>query len=154
MILDEMQEVRSSTTALARLCERLSAGTRWMVSGTPLFDGIDDLNGELNFLGIWPFCTFCPLPITFHARLYIQIHPTHDPCLSFFSLLSPFFSRSLSLSLALCVCVVGCGPWRFSIYLLQHCAMRKTASGNSRSVVRGSAEKRLFSISWICCCVG
>ena len=26
-----------------------------MVSGTPLYDGIDDLNGELNFLQIWPF---------------------------------------------------------------------------------------------------
>jgi hypothetical protein len=51
----QMQEVRSSTTALARLCERLSAGCRWMVSGTPLFDGIDDLNGELHFLGVWPF---------------------------------------------------------------------------------------------------
>ena len=55
VVLDEMQEVRSSTTALARLCEKLSATTRWMVSGTPLYEGIDDLNGELNFLQIWPF---------------------------------------------------------------------------------------------------
>eukprot|EP01043_Picozoa_sp_COSAG02_P051506 COSAG02_NODE_5428_length_4337_cov_4.818079_2_plen_1315_part_01 len=55
IVLDEMQEVRSSTTALARLCEKLSASTRWMVSGTPLYEGLDDLNGELNFLQIWPF---------------------------------------------------------------------------------------------------
>ena len=55
IVLDEMQEVRSSTTQLALLCERLSASTRWMVSGTPLYDSIDDLNGELNFLKIWPF---------------------------------------------------------------------------------------------------
>merc|ERR1712166_549081 len=27
-----------------------------MISGTPIFDGIDDLNGELNFLGVQPFC--------------------------------------------------------------------------------------------------
>ena len=27
-----------------------------MVSGTPLHGGADDLNGELDFLGVWPFC--------------------------------------------------------------------------------------------------
>ena len=27
-----------------------------MVSGTPLHGGVDDLNGELDFLGVWPFC--------------------------------------------------------------------------------------------------
>ena len=27
-----------------------------MVSGTPLHAGVDDLNGELAFLGVWPFC--------------------------------------------------------------------------------------------------
>ena len=36
----------------------LSARARWMVSGTPLFSGLDDLNGELNFLGVIPFS--CP----------------------------------------------------------------------------------------------
>jgi hypothetical protein len=55
VVLDEMQEIRSSTTVLAKQCERLSASTRWMVSGTPLYDGIDDLNGELHFLNVWPF---------------------------------------------------------------------------------------------------
>ena len=58
--LDEMQELRSSTTAVAKMCEALSADARWMVSGTPLYTSgsIDDLNGELNFLGVIPFC--CP----------------------------------------------------------------------------------------------
>ena len=39
------------------MCEALSADARWMVSGTPLYNtvGVDDLNGELNFLGIIPF---------------------------------------------------------------------------------------------------
>lgn len=53
--LDECQEIRSSTTRLAALCERLHARRRWIVSGTPLYDSIDDLNGELSFLGVWPF---------------------------------------------------------------------------------------------------
>ena len=51
-----MQEIRSSTTQLARLCEKLSAESRLMISGTPLYTSIDDLNGELNFLGVYPFC--------------------------------------------------------------------------------------------------
>ncbi|KAK3270310.1 hypothetical protein CYMTET_21287 [Cymbomonas tetramitiformis] len=54
--LDEMQEIRSSGTRVAQLCEKLAAEARWMVSGTPLYTGIDDLNGELNFLGVIPFC--------------------------------------------------------------------------------------------------
>jgi len=55
VVLDEMQEVRSSTTELARKCERLHGGLRWMVSGTPLYDKISDLQGELNFLRVSPF---------------------------------------------------------------------------------------------------
>lgn len=56
--LDEMQEIRSSTTSLARMCRDLSARSRWMISGTPIYTGIDDIHGELNFLGIIPFS--CP----------------------------------------------------------------------------------------------
>jgi SNF2-related domain len=55
IVLDEMQEIRSSTTAIAKTCERLDCNRRWMLSGTPLFDGIDDLRGELNFLRLEPF---------------------------------------------------------------------------------------------------
>jgi hypothetical protein len=54
-VLDEMQEVRSSTTELARKCERLCSPRRWMVSGTPLYDKISDLQGELYFLRVSPF---------------------------------------------------------------------------------------------------
>eukprot|EP00941_MAST-03F_sp_MAST-3F-sp1_P005034 g5034.t1 len=58
VVLDEMQEIRSSTTELAVACRNLSPGhaSRWMVSGTPLFSGIKDLNGELAFLQVLPFC--------------------------------------------------------------------------------------------------
>ena len=48
--------VRSSTTQLAVACRCLVADFQWMVSGTPLHGGVDDLNGELAFLGVWPFC--------------------------------------------------------------------------------------------------
>jgi len=53
--LDEMQEVRSSTTQLAKKCEKMPASFRWMISGTPIFRDVNDLNGELHFLGVWPF---------------------------------------------------------------------------------------------------
>jgi hypothetical protein len=55
IVLDEMQEVRSSTTKIARMCETLKSDRRWMISGTPLFEGIEDLKGELNFLHLEPF---------------------------------------------------------------------------------------------------
>jgi E3 ubiquitin-protein ligase SHPRH len=47
--------IRSSTTALAKTCAALLAERRWMVSGTPLHSSINDLNGELQFLSVWPF---------------------------------------------------------------------------------------------------
>ena len=56
VVLDEMQEIRSSTTDHARACEKILCDCRWMVSGTPLYTSIDDLNGELAFLGVLPFC--------------------------------------------------------------------------------------------------
>ena len=55
VVLDEMQEIRSSTTKIAKNCDNLYCQRRWMVSGTPLFDGIDDLRGELNFLQLEPY---------------------------------------------------------------------------------------------------
>jgi len=55
IVLDECQMVRSSTTSLAKACRALKGNRRWMVSGTPLHSSVDDLNGELLFLGVWPF---------------------------------------------------------------------------------------------------
>ena len=55
IVLDECQEVRSNTTSLARTAAALKADHRWMVSGTPMHTGVNDLNGELMFLGVWPF---------------------------------------------------------------------------------------------------
>jgi len=55
VVLDEMQEIRSSTTQIAKNCETLKCNRRWMLSGTPIFQGIQDLSGELNFLRLEPF---------------------------------------------------------------------------------------------------
>jgi SNF2 family DNA or RNA helicase len=55
IVLDEMQEIRSSTSKIAKSCENLKARRRWMLSGTPLFEGIQDFLGEFNFLKLEPF---------------------------------------------------------------------------------------------------
>jgi superfamily II DNA or RNA helicase len=55
VVLDEMQEIRSSTTSIATNCEELECERRWMLSGTPLFEGVDDFRGELCFLRLEPF---------------------------------------------------------------------------------------------------
>lgn len=55
IVLDEMQELRSSTTKLAHNCQDLNGRRRWMLSGTPLFESIEDFRGELCFLGLEPF---------------------------------------------------------------------------------------------------
>jgi SNF2-related domain len=55
IVLDEMQEICKLTTAIAKTCDRLQCSHHWMLSGTPLFEGIKDLCGELNFLHLEPF---------------------------------------------------------------------------------------------------
>ena len=55
VVLDEQQEIRSSTTKIAQNCESLNCQRRWMLSGTPIFEGVEDLKGELNFLRLTPF---------------------------------------------------------------------------------------------------
>lgn len=55
IVLDEMQMVASPNTLLSKRCAALSGDLRWMVSGTPLSESIDDLNGELRFLRVLPF---------------------------------------------------------------------------------------------------
>ena len=47
--------VREATTNLAKSCTDLASVHRWMISGTPLTTSIGDLNGELQFLRVWPF---------------------------------------------------------------------------------------------------
>jgi SNF2 family DNA or RNA helicase len=53
--VDEMQELRSDKSSVAKNIEDLNCDRRWMVSGSPLFDGLSDLRGELAFLRLVPF---------------------------------------------------------------------------------------------------
>ena len=55
VVLDEMQEIRSWTTTISKGCQRLQCNRRWMLSGTPITQSIDDFRGELCFLGLEPF---------------------------------------------------------------------------------------------------
>jgi hypothetical protein len=55
VVLDEMQEIRSHTSSISKNCNALIANRRWMLSGTPLFEGFSDLRGELCFLRLDPF---------------------------------------------------------------------------------------------------
>lgn len=77
IVLDEMQEIRSSTTMIAKSCDKLLGTCRWMLSGTPLFDGIEDLKGELNFLSLEPYAAksedgFFDFSITNHWTRHSQ----------------------------------------------------------------------------------
>ena len=47
--------IKEATTGLAKSCRDLCAEHRWMISGTPLCNRVEDLNGELQFLRVWPF---------------------------------------------------------------------------------------------------
>ena len=73
--LDECQMVREATTNLAKACRDLVSTHRWMISGTPLTTKIDDLNGELQFLRVWPFSLQArgPRHIPIHIREIRQI---------------------------------------------------------------------------------
>lgn len=44
-----------NTRQVARMAAALQATHRWMVSGTPIEASVDDVHGELQFLGIQPF---------------------------------------------------------------------------------------------------
>jgi hypothetical protein len=79
VVLDEMQEIRSSTTELAKTCRGLQSKFRWMVSGTPLFTGVEDLNGELAFLGVQPFCLHDNVDGFWGRRIQEPLHDTSHP---------------------------------------------------------------------------
>ena len=51
VVLDEAQEVESSTAKAAAMARLLPAVHRWAVSGTPVSRGLEDLQGLFEFLG-------------------------------------------------------------------------------------------------------
>ena len=97
VVVDECQEVRGGSTAgVARAAAALCATkARWMVSGTPLFSGVDDLHGELLFLSVWPFSLtndgFWEAKSVQHTR---DPPSSHHLLLHSHSLSQPFHRRS------------------------------------------------------------
>lgn len=73
----DRQEIRSSTTKIAKNCDGLTCHRRWLVSGTPIFEGISDLKGELNFLRLEPYAAkledgFFDFSITNHWNMHSE----------------------------------------------------------------------------------
>ena len=55
MVVDECQFLKNDTAVIARACSSIDVTHVWMLSGTPLTNKLDDLQGELSLLRIWPF---------------------------------------------------------------------------------------------------
>eukprot|EP00178_Gracilaria_changii_P003779 TRINITY_DN1570_c0_g1_i1.p1 TRINITY_DN1570_c0_g1~~TRINITY_DN1570_c0_g1_i1.p1 ORF type:complete len:1239 (+),score=192.08 TRINITY_DN1570_c0_g1_i1:276-3992(+) len=55
VILDEAQHTRRSSAQIARDVFNLRSNTRFLMTGTPVVNSLDDFKGELATLKIWPF---------------------------------------------------------------------------------------------------
>lgn len=55
LILDEAQVTRRSTAQIARDVFNLRSESRFLMTGTPFVNTINDLKGQLAFLRVWPF---------------------------------------------------------------------------------------------------
>jgi E3 ubiquitin-protein ligase SHPRH len=55
MVIDECQFVKNDTNVLAKAAAEVSVTSVWMLSGTPLTTKLEDLQGELTLLRVWPF---------------------------------------------------------------------------------------------------
>jgi len=56
VVLDESQKVQTPSTVIARSCVELSRVHSWLMSGTPVGNVVEDLLGQLLFLGVEPYC--------------------------------------------------------------------------------------------------
>lgn len=62
VVLDEAQSIKNHRTQVARACWGLRAKRRWLLSGTPIQNSIDDLFSYFRFLRYEPYSaypTFC-----------------------------------------------------------------------------------------------
>ncbi|KAI9034439.1 SNF2 family N-terminal domain-containing protein [Hyaloraphidium curvatum] len=57
VVLDEGHNVRTHGTQQSQACAAVQAERRWIVSGTPIQNGVDDVYGLIRFLGLQPFNT-------------------------------------------------------------------------------------------------
>ena len=54
-MVDEIQFVRNDTSQIARAMHSLTSTHIWMLSGTPFTKNIDEMQGVLSLLRLWPF---------------------------------------------------------------------------------------------------
>lgn len=55
IILDESQVSRRSATTIAADLFNLKSGSRFLMTGTPFVNSLDDLKGQMAILRLWPF---------------------------------------------------------------------------------------------------
>lgn len=55
VVLDEGHNIRTHSTQQSQACANVVAERRWVISGTPLQNGVDDVFGLIKFLGLEPF---------------------------------------------------------------------------------------------------
>ena len=85
VVLDESQRVpkpagaASAMTAIAKACQDLSRTHSWCMSGTPVGSVVDDLIGQLIFLGIEPYCSRGDNGDAFWEREVSARWKAHDP---------------------------------------------------------------------------
>ena len=56
VILDEAHCIKNPTTAVSKGCCALKGGKRWVVTGTPIQNSLQDVYGLLKFLKHEPWC--------------------------------------------------------------------------------------------------
>jgi SNF2 family DNA or RNA helicase len=54
IVLDEAHMAKSATTTQSKACHELRSARRWACTGTPMGADINDLHGQLKFLGAYP----------------------------------------------------------------------------------------------------
>ncbi|EPX72722.1 ubiquitin-protein ligase E3 [Schizosaccharomyces octosporus yFS286] len=58
VILDEGHSIKNPSSKTAKACYAISAQNRWVITGTPIVNKLDDLYSIIKFLQIEPWCNY------------------------------------------------------------------------------------------------
>ncbi|WBW74617.1 ATP-dependent chromatin remodeller/ubiquitin-protein ligase E3 Rad8 [Schizosaccharomyces osmophilus] len=58
VILDEGHSIKNPSSKTAKACYAISAQNRWVITGTPIVNKLDDLYSMIKFLQIEPWCNY------------------------------------------------------------------------------------------------
>ncbi|EPY52699.1 ubiquitin-protein ligase E3 [Schizosaccharomyces cryophilus OY26] len=58
VILDEGHSIKNPSSKTAKACYAISAQNRWVITGTPIVNKLDDLYSLIKFLQIEPWCNY------------------------------------------------------------------------------------------------